>query len=1101
MPASYANIQRRLKAFDFKGLFTQELMWNNYAARDLSILVDGTTYVLTPVAEQRGMAVYEGAPPAGISLPNYETRRKIDTQVAKSAREHIVIFYDSERTTQIWQWVKREAGKPSACREQIFYSNQTGDALIQKIEGIAFSLEEVDGLSIVEVAGRVGAVFDVEKVTKKFYELFEKEHDTFQKFVRGIPDEELQAWYVSVMLNRLMFIYFIQKKGFLNRDPNYLQTKLKESKRRGKDKFYGEVLCPLFFEGFAKQERSRETAQLLGDVPFLNGGLFLKHQIEELYGSAIEIPDSAFEKIFRFFEAYDWHLDDRPARKGNEVNPDVLGYVFEKYINQKEMGAYYTKEDITEYIAKNTILPVIFDNARNACKAAFEGEQSVWSLLQTDPDRYIHSAVLHGIEKQIPSEIAAGISDVGQRGSWNTPAPPEYALPVETWREVVGRRTRCEQIRKKLATGEIQSVDDLITCNLDIRRFAEEVIANCERPELLRAFRNAIWNLSVLDPTCGSGAFLFAALTILESLYDTCMVRMQAFVDDLQRSDSKYRPEKFSDFRKILDEMNDKVRHPSPRYFILKSVILNNLYGVDIMEEATEICKLRIFLKLVAQVNAGERIEPLPDIDFNIRAGNSLVGFIDDDDLHRVFGSKFDFDEALSRIDKEALEAERAFGRFREMQVTHGMDASGFAKAKAILNARLGSLRGELDAYLAGSYGIGRADKEKIESWHNSHKPFHWFAEFYGIIANGGFDAIIGNPPYVEYSKVKDAYSVVNLATESTKNLYAFTLERSISLLRTDGRIGLIIPVSFAASGAFEPLRQLVRRNIPRLWLSHFANRPGQLFSGAQNRLTIFIGKKSSTAADACVLTTKYHRWDARNGERDYLFDDIEYLSLLGLRRQFENLFAKVGSPHALSVLNKIDSAHKLAEHLARHDKAHPVYWVRVPGYFCQFLLEPPLARPERGGQPRIRGEVKMISARSSAERHAMHAILNSSTYYLFYCAYTDARHINPSDVYDFPLDVAAIGPEVLAELGALSSSLHIEMQRNTKRWRKSGLLIDSVDSRPCKEVLDRVDILLAKHYGFSDEELDFVLNQDFKFRMGGDDRGAAENERDEGLV
>ena len=63
-------------------------------------------------------------------------------------------------------------------------------------------------------------------------------------------------------------------------------------------------------------------------------------------------------------------------------------------------------------------------------------------------------------------------------------------------------------------------------------------------------------------------------------------------------------PEKFKDFRETLEEMNDKSRHPNPRYFILKSIILNNLYGVDIMEEATEICKLRLFLKLVAQVDA-----------------------------------------------------------------------------------------------------------------------------------------------------------------------------------------------------------------------------------------------------------------------------------------------------------------------------------------------------------------------------------------------------------------------------------------------------------------------------------------------------------------
>ena len=57
---------------------------------------------------------------------------------------------------------------------------------------------------------------------------------------------------------------------------------------------------------------------------------------------------------------YQWHLDERPLRNDNEINPDVLGYIFEKYINQKQMGAYYTKEDITDYISKNTIIPSPF---------------------------------------------------------------------------------------------------------------------------------------------------------------------------------------------------------------------------------------------------------------------------------------------------------------------------------------------------------------------------------------------------------------------------------------------------------------------------------------------------------------------------------------------------------------------------------------------------------------------------------------------------------------------------------------------------------------------------------------------------------------------
>ena len=564
-------------------------------------------------------------------------RRKIQREAAKSVLEHLIIYTDTEQTTQIWQWVKREPGKPLACREHRYDRGQPGESLIQRLETIAFSLEEEDDLTLVAVTGRVRAAFDVERVTKRFYDRFKREHDQFLNFLEGIPDQEMERWYASVMLNRLMFIYFIQKKGFLNGDINYLRTKLTESQLRGNDQYYTDFLCPLFFEGFAKPEaeRAMEARQLLGKVPYLNGGIFQRHQLEVCYGETIQIADAAFERLFNFFEAYQWHLDERPLRNDNEINPDVLGYIFEKYINQKQMGAYYTKEDITEYISKNTVIPSLFDAARKECRIAFETVGgisdpdvsvggSVWKLLQADPDRYIYDAVKTGVELDLPEDISTGINDVSRRGQWNTPAHAEYALPTEIWRETVARQERYESIHAKLSNGEIDDINALITHNLDIRQFAQDVIENCEGPELLRAFWKAIAEVTILDPTCGSGAFLFAALNTLEPLYEACLDRMEVFLEELEHTREKPRTEKFRDFRKILENIE---QHPNRRYFILKSIIINNLYGVDIMEEAIEICKLRLFLKMVAQIDDVRQIEPLPDIDFNIQVGNTLVGY------------------------------------------------------------------------------------------------------------------------------------------------------------------------------------------------------------------------------------------------------------------------------------------------------------------------------------------------------------------------------------------------------------------------------------------------------------------------------------------
>jgi len=494
MPLNINRVRELLKEFDFVALFREELGWDTHSAH-VEIQLDGQPQKLQAVAQKRGMVALRCPTPAGGHLPEYSVRRKIEQQVAKAAHEHLIIFTDAGQTTQIWQWVKREPGKPAACREHTFHKSQNGDALIQKLEVIAFTLAEEETLVLGDVTRRARAGFDVERVTKRFYEIFQKEHTAFLKFITGITESTDHEWYASVMLNRLMFVYFIQRKGFLDGDRDYLRNRLNRcQKEKGRDNFYSfyrYFLLRLFHEGFGKRpkERAADLEKLIGRIPYLNGGMFEQHDIEKRYGDEIQIPDKAFERIFDYFDQYQWHLDERPLRADNEINPDVLGYIFEKYINQKQMGAYYTKEDITEYISKNTVLPFLFDAARPKCKIAFENPDgpTIWDLLRENPDRYIYDAVKKGAEIPLPKEIHAGIKDVSKRDGWNKPASDEFALPTEIWREVVARRQRYADLKSKIANREVASINDLVTLNLDIRQFAQDVIEHCEGPELLRA--------------------------------------------------------------------------------------------------------------------------------------------------------------------------------------------------------------------------------------------------------------------------------------------------------------------------------------------------------------------------------------------------------------------------------------------------------------------------------------------------------------------------------------------------------------------------------------------------------------------------------------
>lgn len=1112
MPADVEQLRRHLHAFDFPSLLVEELGWNHYHARPESVQVDGHSYALEPAAEKAEFVVYVCGPDPNGRVPPYPIRRKIERQAAKLAFEHMIIFVDAGQTMQLWQWVKREGGKPLACREQEFRQGQRGDALLQRLQQLAFELDEEEGLNISGVALRVQQALDVEQVTKGFYERFKKELEIFRGFIEGITAQGDQEWYASLMLNRMMFLYFVQKQSFLDDDPDYLRNRLRmvqEKSGHGRfQQFYRVFLLRLFHEGLGQPEAERapDLVELLGRIPYLNGGLFDVHDLER-DNQAIQIPDDAFERIFAFFDGYRWHLDERPHRADNEINPDVVGYIFEKYINQKQMGAYYTKEDITGYIARNTVIPFLFEAARKECPEAFAPDSGVWLLLRDNPDRYIYPAVGHGVTRDarqtppkplespfdLPGEIAAGIGDVAKRATWNRSASEEYALPTETWREVVDRRQRHEELRSTLTGGEVQDINDLITLNLDICQFAEDVIVQSEGPELVRAFWRALRDVSVLDPTCGSGAFLFAALNVLEPLYTACLEGMRGFLDDLQWSKRPHPPEALRDFRAVLEQVGN---HPNHRYYVLKSIVINNLYGVDIMEEAVEICKLRLFLKLVAQVESYEQITPLPDIDFNIRPGNTLVGFTSLDAVRQAMtsiqkkdapqGKMLMFEDekkAIQRIEEEAELANGAFRLFQELQTRPDMDARQFAQTKADLRHRLDTLRDELDRYLAGEYRIDLADLAAYEIWRSTHQPFHWFVEFYGIMQQGGFDVIIGNPPYVEYRDVRTAYTVRNCQTLPCGDLYAFILERAYGLIHGAAHVGMIVPISIWGTDGFTSLQRLTVDTLNSFWVSHFANRPSQLFNGAQKRLTIIIGSRRGDSA-AKIKTTRYIRW--RREERDALFTSrIQYMINPSPCQVFPASLEKLGTGTESSAFKKLVSTAEQLASATMPRSEHRLYYTRKFGYFLAFLDFIPQMVEIQSQRARLPSELKEINFASHDSMLVAIAALTSSCFFWFWNVLSDCRNLNRRDLLAFRMNPDTLPRETRKVLAGLADKYLRALHNTSKTMVKSGMWIETFDYGKCKPIINEIDQVLAGYYGFTDEEADFIVNYDIKYRMG----------------
>jgi hypothetical protein len=927
------------------------------------------------------------------AMPLTAERNALDVRLRKLGDAYIAVFVEKGSPMHhLWMVPVKSADRRSLVRVE-YRDRDQAEFLFGKMQDLQFPIGSPPGS--VDVLDRLNRVFQVNSsdVTKKFYREFRLRHNAFVKGIVGIMDKSDCEWYASVMLNRLMFCYFIQKKGFLDLDTDYLSHKLAQVRKlKGEDKFYGtfykEFLRVLFADGLNSRTRSKAFERMFGRIPYLNGGMFEVHALETKY-PGIDIPDGVFEELFAFFDQWRWHLDTSLTATGRDINPDVLGYIFEQYINDRaQMGAYYTKEDITEYIARNTLVPWLFNETAKKSPAAFRPGGFVWSFLKTGtPDRYIFPAVRKGVDLPLPPEIEKGVAVEPQntlrarRADWNRPAGDAFALPTEIWRETVARHQRCQELRAKISSGAIADINDFITCNLDIRKFAEDLLAHATDHLFVRHFFDALCRVAVLDPTCGSGAFLFAALNILEPLYEICLTRMQ---EDW--------PDKFKD---ELSALRIKYRG-NLKYCIYKNIILRNLYGVDIMREATEIARLRLFLKMVAVVDVDEMadnlgLDPLPDIDFNIRCGNTLVGFANPQGVKDAIlpPDQLALDqEAYDKVETKAADISDLYERFKLLQQT-AEGSSEFYAAKKKLNAKLAALNDELDRAMAKrQYGIDaetlRGNRE-FEDWKRKTQPFHWYSEFYGItVANGGFDVIIGNPPYLELTKVSN-YTLQNYSTLGCNNLYACVLERTQLLRTKQSRVGMIIPISISTSGAYQSLRECIITGKYLSYFAHFSNRPGQLFEGAQNRLTIWLS--SSAQNNSKSYATLYLRWDAKNGEREVLFENLQYSDA----RISDGVVCKVGNKIPSSIIGKVSNKPMLSMALSSIGN-HTVYWIRVPGYFCQFFREQLLAYSD-SGEPKPRGEMLSVKFDSEKMANVAFAALNSSLFFILQCVYRCEAH------------------------------------------------------------------------------------------------------------
>lgn len=539
---------------------------------------------------------------------------------------------------------------------------------------------------------------DRESVTRQFFLRFRAAvRDVAAALQTSLADEPREAvdGEALLILSRLLFLSFVQEKGWLNGERRFLVDRLEHEIARGRE-FYSAVLAPLFFGCLNKPLHERSlAARRLGRVPYLNGGLFEPSPFERKH-TDLHLPNDLMQRVLEdVFEKFDFRTEESdPA--GTYVDPEMLGKVFESLMESDERassGSFYTPKEIVDALTERAVTEWLGDTGA------------------ADP---------------------------------------------------------------------------------------RELLARLEA-------------ITVLDPACGSGAFLLSALGTIERLYR----RLAAAAE--------------------VDVPRD----------LRQRIVARSLYGVDLKTEAVRLCELRLWLAIVSGSEATiDTVQPLPNLDRNILQGNSLLAptdFLGDaradiyrDWLHAIHAQR----DLLDRY-RTASHAQRP----ALYRVIRGNDQH---LASELLSKAIDAAERELQQLTAPSRDLfGRSvapDPEACDELQRriaGHRRmlerveegtldfFSFDIHFAPVMAAGGFDVVVGNPPWVRNSRIDarakrmiaDRYALFSGlrggdAGFHQPDLSVAFFERALALVAPSGVVSLLMPAKLVNAAYAAPVRRAAHRRV-----------------------------------------------------------------------------------------------------------------------------------------------------------------------------------------------------------------------------------------------------------------------------------------------
>ena len=821
--------------------------------------------------------------------------------------------------------------------------------------------------------------FNVEALSKEFFGKYKAQYEAFvnymvdpangmrQNFIdtdfdhAGMTADKIRDReekpirdYVKKLLGRIVFLHFLQKKGWLGvpagkdwgkGDCNFILHLFENASEEQKENFLDAILENLFSEGLDKNRSEKNDlydTKVEGfrncRIPYLNGGLFERDYLDEL---AVKFPAEYFDNLLTMLSQYNFTIDENDPNDAEVgVDPEMLGRIFENLLeDNKDKGAFYTPKEIVQYMCRESLI----------------------AYLQTDQNE-------------------------GDK----------------------------ETIRKFVTTHDAELLGDLK--------------ANIEQKLL---------DVKICDPAIGSGAF---PMGLLRELF-FCRSAIEPNI--------------------IENAANIK------RY-----IIQNNIYGVDIERGAVDIARLRFWLALIVDEKTPEA---LPNLDFKIMQGNSLLEQYNGADLSNMTEKKVGAEQSCSIFDN-MLDGYR---RNLRNKLSEYYSCPEHTKKVQLRKDIADIVKQELT-----EQGIHIDFKDMDLSANSQFFLWHtWFHDVFSRPSKEGFDIVIGNPPYgAKYdNQTKRYYKNTYVTANSIRGLqkgsldtYTLFIELGYNLLRRNGSFAYIVPISLTSSDSLTGVHRILMGNCDTIHISSYSVRPKPVFENAVVNTSILLFQKTETPCQH-LYSTKMHR---RGNEFDLqkLIDNLNFSNVYGYT--MIGRIPKIGCEMEKDILIKIFNNTPIRS--LYDDKGDPIYYRTTGGRYFKVVTNYSTGSTKE--------KPLYFQKRLS---NAIGCILSSSLAFWFYQIYSNNLDWKTYEIENFTI------PQLSAENIKILDDLYfryltdIEAKANVRTT--SGESTYNVDSFKeykivrSKGIIDEIDDYICPLYGLTQEEIDFIKNYELEFRMSGE--------------